>query len=39
MVTQGGDVVAGGEFLDYLDIGGEAGTGEDAFEQIVAEKR
>ena len=33
------DVVAGREFLDDLDIGGEAGAREDAFEQIVAEQR
>ena len=34
----GGDVVAGGKLLDDLDIGGEPGAGEDAFEQIVAEQ-
>ena len=39
MVAQGADVVAGGEFLDDLDVGGEAGAGEDALEQIVAEQR
>ncbi len=39
MLALGGDVVAGGKLLDHLDIGGEAGAGEDAFEQIVAEQR
>ena len=39
VLTQGGDIVAGGEFLDDLDIGGQAGAGENALEQIVAEKR
>ena len=39
MVAHGGDVVAGGKFLDDLDIGGETGAGEDALEQIVAEQR
>ena len=39
MVAQRVDVVAGGEFLDDLDIGGETGAGEDALEQIVAEQR
>ena len=39
VVAQRGDVVAGGKLLDDLDIGGEAGAGEDALEQIVAEQR
>ena len=39
MVTRGGDVVAGGELLDDLNIGGETGAGEHTFEQIVAEER
>ena len=39
VITKGGDVVASREFLHNLDIGGETGTGENAFEQIVAEKR
>ena len=38
-MANGADVVAGREFLDDLDIGGEAGAREHAFEQIVAEKR
>jgi hypothetical protein len=33
------DVVASRELLDDLHIGGEAGTREDALEQIVAEQR
>ncbi len=33
-----GDVVAGREFLDHLDIGRQPGAREDAFEQIVAEQ-
>ena len=39
VITQGSDVVAGREFLHNLDIGGETRTGENAFEQVVAEKR
>ena len=39
MVTQGGNIIAGGKLLDDLDIGGETSAGEDTFEQIVAEKR
>jgi hypothetical protein len=38
-MAEGGDVVAGGELLDDLDIGGESGTREDALEQIVTEER
>ncbi len=33
------DVIAGGKFLDQLDIGSEPSTGKDAFEEIVTEKR
>ena len=33
------DIVTVGELLDDFDVGGEAGAGEDAFEQIVAEQR
>ena len=32
------DIVAGGEFVDDLDIGNQAGAGEDALHQIVAEQ-
>ena len=39
MMPQSRDVVAGGEFLDHLDVGGETGAREDALEQIVAEQR
>ena len=39
VMANGADVVARREFLDDLDIGGEAGAREHAFEQIVAEKR
>ncbi len=39
MLSPGGDVVAGWEFLDHLDIRGEAGACEDSFQEIVAEKR
>ena len=38
VVAPRGDVVAGGEVLDDLDVGGETGAGEDALEQIVAEQ-
>ena len=38
MLAFGGDVVAGREFLDHLDVGSEAGAGEDPFEEIVAEQ-
>ena len=39
VVAQGADIVARRKFLDDLDIGGEAGAGEHALEQIVAEQR
>ena len=39
VVAQGGDVVAGGELLDHLDVGGETGAREHALEQIVAQQR
>jgi hypothetical protein len=39
VLARGGDVVAGGKFLDHLDIGGEAGAREGPLEQIVAEQR
>ena len=38
MLTPGGDVVAGRELLDHLDIRGETGAGEDSLQEIVAEK-
>ena len=38
MLALGGDVVAGRELLDDLDVGREARAGEDAFEEIVAEQ-
>ena len=37
-MAKSADVVAGREFLDDFDIGGEAGAREHAFEQIVAEQ-
>ena len=39
MVAQRGDVVASRIGFDDLDVGGKAGAGEHAFEQIVAEQR
>ena len=39
MVAQRADVVAGGKLLDDLDVRGEAGAGEHALEQVVAEQR
>lgn len=39
MLATGGDVVAGRKFLDDLDIGDGAGTGEDALEEVVAQER
>ncbi len=38
MVAPRGNVVAGGEFLDHLDIGRKTSACKDAFEQIVAEQ-
>jgi hypothetical protein len=39
MLARDRDVVAGGEFLDDLDVRDEARAREDAFEQVVAEQR
>ena len=39
MLAQRRDVVARREVLDHLDVGGQAGAREDAFEQVVAEQR
>ena len=39
MLARRRDVVARGKFLDHLDVGGQAGAREDAFQQIVAENR
>ncbi len=39
VMARGADVVASREFLDDLDIGGEASAREHAFKQIVAEQR
>ena len=39
MVPQRADIVAGGKFLDDLDIGSEAGAGKHALEQIMAQQR
>ena len=39
MLALGCDIVAGGKFLNQLDIGGEPGARKDTFEEIVAEKR
>ncbi len=39
MVPQGCNVVAGGELVDHLDVGGETGAREHALEQIVAQQR
>ena len=38
VVAKRGDVVPGGEILHHLHIGNQAGAGEDALEQIVAEQ-
>ena len=38
MMANGANVVAGREFLDDLDVRGEAGAREHALEEIVAEK-
>ena len=37
MLPLGGDIEPGGEILDHLDIRDQRGTGEDAFEQVMAE--
>jgi hypothetical protein len=39
MLTFGGNIVTAREILNDLDVGGEPGAGEDALEEIVAEKR
>ena len=39
MVAQCARVVAGGIFLDHLDIRGQTGAGEHTLEQIMAQKR
>ena len=39
MLAPRGDIVAGRKFFDKFDVGREAGAGENAFKQIVAQHR
>ncbi|MCY1219812.1 hypothetical protein D9M72_318020 [compost metagenome] len=39
MLAPGRHVVARGKLFDHLDVGGQPGTGEHSFEQVMAEQR